>query len=71
MEVETMARRKFDRDAPFQSIRGAAYLTGLSAGFIRAGCRAGTIPCLKIGAEYRVNLPLFRAQLDAQSRREG
>lgn len=62
-----MPKRNFDRDAPFQSIRNTSELTGLAQGFIRAGCRSGTIPCIRVGAEYRVNVPLFRRQLDGES----
>lgn len=62
-----MARRIIDREAPFQTITGAAYLTGLSAGFIRAGCKQGQIPHIHVGTDYRVNMPLWRQQLDQQS----
>ncbi len=60
-------RKKLNNDAPFQSVRGAAYITGLSAAYIRAGCKDGSIPCIKVGAEYRVNMPVWRAQLNTQS----
>lgn len=62
-----MSKRTLDRTAPFQSIRNAAELTGLSAGSIRAGCRAGTVPHIMQGKEYRVNVPLFLQQLDMAS----
>ena len=62
-----MSKRAFDRDAPFQSIRNTSELTGLAQGYIRTGCKSGTIPCIRVGAEYRVNLPLFRRQLDGES----
>ena len=62
-----MSRRKFDRDAPFQPIRGAAFITGLSAGFIRAGCKAGTIPHVRVGSDYRINMRVWLEQLNAQS----
>ena len=64
-----MARRDFNEDATFQSIRGTAYITGLSMGFIRAGCKTGTIPHIMCGSEYRINMPLFIRQLEAQSLR--
>ena len=67
-----MARQKtINRDAPFQSLRGAAYLTGLSVGFLRAGCKAGTVPHLRVGAEYRVNVPLLMQQLEAEAVKRG
>lgn len=62
-----MARAQFNPNSTFQPIRGAAYLTGLSAGYIRAGCKAGTIPHVKAGKDYRINMPLWLARLNAQS----
>lgn len=62
-----MPRRTFDREAPFQSIRGASEITGLAQGYIRAGCKSGTIPHVMCGSEYRVNIPLFLRQLDGES----
>lgn len=62
-----MPRRTFDREAPFQSIRGASEITGLAQGYIRAGCKSGTIPHVMCGQEYRVNVPLFLRQLNGES----
>ena len=63
-----MSRSKsIDRDAPFQSPRATAYLTGLSLQFIRDGCRNGTIPHIRVGTDFRVNMPLFLDQLNAKS----
>lgn len=54
----------------FQSIRGAAEITGFSTKYLRDGCRAGRIPHVRVGADYRVDMPLFLAQLRAESRAE-
>lgn len=62
-----MPKRTFDRDAPYQSIRGAAEITGLSMGSIRAGCKAGKIPFVMCGQEYRISMPLFLKQLEAEA----
>lgn len=62
-----MPKRTFDRDAPYQGINGAARITGISAGAIRAGCRSGTIPHIMVGAEYRVCMRLFLQQLEAEA----
>lgn len=62
-----MARRKFDREAPFQPITGAAYITGLSRGYIRRGCKDGSIPHIMAGKDYRINMKVWLEQLDAQS----
>ena len=62
-----MAKRAFNKDAPFQSLRGASYLTGLSIGFLREGCKKNSIPHIMAGKEYRVNMPLFMEQLEAEA----
>jgi excisionase family DNA binding protein len=62
-----MAARKFEPDAPFQGIRGAARLTGLSQGYIRGLCRSGQAPCIRVGAEYRINMPLLMRLLAGES----
>ena len=62
-----MPKRTFDRAAPFQRINNTAYLTGLSAGYVRAGCKNGTIPHIMCGQEYRINVPLFLDILQKES----
>ena len=62
-----MPKRTFDPAAPYQSIRGAAELTGLSMGSIRAGCKAGKVPFVLCGQEYRVCMPLFLQQLEKEA----
>ena len=60
-------RVKIDKDAKFQSIRGACEITGLSQKYLRDGCRSGEIPSIMVGSDYRINMPLFLEQLDAAS----
>lgn len=62
-----MPRRSHSLDAPFQSIAGASRVTGLSQGYIRAGCKAGAIPHVRVGSEYRINVPLLLEALEAAS----
>jgi hypothetical protein len=62
-----MARREFDAAAPFQGIRGTARLTGLSAGYIRGLCRTGQAPCIRVGQEYRINVPALLRLLEGES----
>ena len=62
-----MSRKKFNPDSPFQPISGAAYITGLSRGFIRRGCKNGSIPHIMAGKDYRINMKVWLEQLDAQS----
>lgn len=62
-----MPKRTIDLSATYQSIRGASRISGLAQGYIRAGCKSGTIPCLRVGQEYRINMPLFLQHLEAES----
>lgn len=62
-----MPTRKFEPDAPYQSLRGACRITGLSVGFLREGCKTGVIPHIMCGKEFRVNVPLLLKQLEEES----
>lgn len=53
----------------FFSIKEACNETGLSQRFLRDGCKAGTVPHIKSGAKYLVNLPLLLERLNAESER--
>lgn len=53
----------------FLSIRETCNETGLSQSFLRAGCKAGTVPHVKCGTKYLVNLPLLLERLNAESKR--
>lgn len=66
-----MSRSKANTDptAPFQSPTGAARATGMSAQWIREGCQAGTIPHIRVGVDYRVNVPALLAKLDMESKK--
>ena len=64
-----MRKKEIDPDAIFQPYRGAAAITGLSYKFIRNGCLNGTIPCVMVGSDRRVNMRLFLQQLDEASRK--
>lgn len=63
-----MRKSEIDTDAVFQRFRGAAQITGLSVKYIRQGCINGTIPHIRAGSDYLVNMPLFMAQLDEASK---
>ena len=60
---------------PFQKIAEACRTTGLSQFYLRRGCRDGTIPHVRSGTTYLVNVPLLLQQLgvpaDAVDRKEG
>ena len=57
--VDTQPRN----DAPFQKIESAVKTTGLSAYYLRQGCRNGSIPCLRSGRTFYVNVPALLHQL--------
>ena len=51
--------------APFQRIPAACRITGLSQSFLRAGCRDGSVPHVKTGNVYLVNIPALLRKLGA------
>ena len=63
-----MRKKQIDRDALFQPPRGAAEITGFSVKYIRAGCRDGTIPHLKAGNDYKIDMTAWLELLHAASR---
>lgn len=50
---------------PFQKIPEACKTTGLSQHFLRKGCRDGSIPCVRSGTTFYVNVPLLIEKLNA------
>ena len=50
---------------PFQTIPQACKTTGLSMYFLRNGCRDGTIPHVKSGNTWYINIPALLRQLGA------
>lgn len=53
--------------APFMKISEASRVTGLSQHFLRNGCKDGSIPHVKSGTTYMINVPKLLKQLDAMS----
>lgn len=51
---------------PFQKIPDACKTTGLSQYFLRQGCKAGTIPHIKSGPTYYINVPALLKKLEAE-----
>lgn len=49
---------------PFQKIPEACKTTGLSQCFLRKGCRDGSIPCVRSGTTFYVNVPLLIEKLN-------
>lgn len=50
---------------PFMKIKDAARVTGLSMYYLRNGCKDGTVPHVKSGTVYLVNVPRLLEKLDA------
>ena len=49
----------------FQKIAEACRTTGLSQYFLRRGCKNGTVPHIKSGSTYYINVPELLGQLNA------
>lgn len=57
-----MAEIKFS-GPPFQKIVQAARTTGLSQFYLRSGCKDGTVPHIKSGTTYFINIPALLEKL--------
>ena len=55
--------------APFQRIPAACRITGLSQSYLRAGCKDGTVPHIRSGNTFLVNIPALLRQLGAEAGR--
>lgn len=57
---------------PFQKIAEACKTTGLSQYYLRRGCKNGTVPHIKSGGVYYINVPaLMDALSEQQTGRSG
>ncbi len=52
-------------EAPFQKIPAASKTTGLSQYFLRQGCRDGSIPHIRSGRTFLINVPALLKKLGA------
>ena len=50
---------KFKPARPFESLENAAKILGVSVYFLRQGCKDGSIPHIKTGKKYLVNIYSF------------
>ncbi len=50
---------------PFMKIKDASKVTGLSMYYLRNGCKDGSVPHVKSGTVYLVNVPRLLEKLDA------
>lgn len=53
---------------PFQKIVEAVRTTGLSAYYLRRGCKDGSVPCIQSGGVYYINVPALLQKLGVPSR---
>ena len=60
-----------DHNPPYQGIQAAARTTGLSQSYLRAGCRAGTIPHIRSWGKYYIYIPALLEQLGAEALANG
>lgn len=51
---------------PFQKINDAVKTTGLSAYYLRNGCKDGTVPHIKSGKKYLINVPALLKMLNSE-----
>lgn len=49
---------------PYKTILEASAASGLSQSYLRKGCRDGTIPHIRIGTKFMINLPALYDQLN-------
>ncbi len=62
-----MSRNKINLESVYQSPRGAARITGFGVTYIRDGCRAGHIPHVKVGNDYRIHMEKWLALLEQEA----
>lgn len=53
-------------NTPYLKIKDACAATGLSQYYLRRGCRDGSIPCVKSGTTFYVNVPALLDKLASE-----
>lgn len=53
-------------NTPYLRIKDACAVTGLSQYYLRRGCRDGSIPCVKSGTTFYVNVPALLNKLTSE-----
>ena len=59
--------KKINLDARYQPLKAASYISGFSRGYILNGCKAGDIPHVRVGVDYRVDMESWNAMLDRKA----
>lgn len=60
-------RKEYDPTCPFQTITDAVRSTGLSSYHLRSGCKAGTIPHIRSGNTYLIDVAALLQRLHAEA----
>lgn len=63
-EYAKSGKRRMWLMVPFQKITEACKNTGLSQYYLRQGCKNGTVPHIKSGGVYYINVPALMDELD-------
>lgn len=61
-------KREYDPMQPFQTIGDAVRSTGLSSYYLRTGCKTGTIPHIRCGSTYMIDIVALLQQLHAEAK---
>ena len=61
-----MQAQETKQATPFMKIGAASRATGLSQYYLRQGCKDGSIPHIKSGTVYMVNVAKLLRQLNAE-----
>ena len=62
-----MPKRTRNDTAAFQTVPNACRLTGLSQRYLRDGCKAGTVPHVRSGRVFLINVPALLRSLGAST----
>lgn len=65
-----MKKRNYDPAQRYQTIEHACKTTGFSMYYLRNGCKAGTVPHVKNGRVYMVDVPGLYAALEREQGKE-
>lgn len=69
-EAQRTSVQKSSPPAPYQRIKEACRSTGLSAYFLRKGCRDNSVPHVRSGNTYYINVPALLELLYNKSQSE-
>lgn len=61
-----MKKRDYDPAQRYQTIENACKTTGLSKYYLRNRCKAGTIPFVKAGRAYMIDIPALYKTLERE-----